>query len=45
MTTNEMETNKDSYSIVIKIILDNMDDHVREAKLESVPLLPSDING
>ncbi|CAF3424184.1 unnamed protein product [Rotaria sp. Silwood1] len=42
-STNEIEANQDNNSIVITIIVDNTDDHIREAKLETLPSLKSDI--
>ncbi|CAF3395246.1 unnamed protein product, partial [Rotaria sp. Silwood2] len=42
-TTNEREVNHDNSSIIITIIVDNIDYHIREAKLETLPLLISNI--
>ncbi|CAF1020708.1 unnamed protein product [Rotaria sordida] len=43
ITTNEIEINHDTNSIIITIIVDSIDDHIREAKLETLPLLKSKI--
>ncbi|CAF2058038.1 unnamed protein product [Rotaria magnacalcarata] len=40
---DEVEVNNDNSSIIIKIIIDNIDDSIREAKLETLPVLKSDI--
>ncbi|CAF3068379.1 unnamed protein product [Rotaria socialis] len=41
--SDEIEANNDNSSIIIKIIIDNIDDSIQEAKLETLPVLKSDI--
>jgi hypothetical protein len=45
MTTNGLEGNNDNNTIIIYIILDNIEDHVQAAKLETEPISKSNIIG
>ncbi len=44
-TTNEIDGNNDNNSIIIRIILDNIDDHIRIARLETLPSGKSEFIG
>jgi hypothetical protein len=43
--TNEFEGNTDHNSVAIKLILDNIEDHIRIATLETLPSVKSEIIG
>lgn len=44
-TTNGIEENNENNSIIVMIILDNIDDYIRVAKLETLPSMKSEMIG